>query len=232
MNIFCKLTKLIIAGLIVFIASNFLIINPVFAKDIRAGFGAGTEIATPNGSIAVENLNPGDRVIGYNFETHRRRENTVIEIKQKPVLGYYLINDRTKLASPDLIYIRTLVAPELVRLNKVASGNRLFGNKRSIVVDSIEQKIEPVNIYQIMLDSRTGNMYADNILVHVGYDLPLYFQYQHIDCKPGTPYFKQCGRVNIKTLPGTFIALSIIAISLTIISKAVNKLSSYISKRS
>jgi|GEM_PF-2100464 len=225
MNIFQKLIKLMGIGLVVFIIFNCLLIPPASANDIPAGFGAGTKIATPTVNVAVENLQVGDRVIGYNFETHHQRENTVKEIKQHSSLSYYSIDNRTKIASPNLIYVRTLIAPELVRLNQIKPGNRLLSLKSdSTVVNSIEQLVGSTNVYQIVLDNRVGNIYADDILIHVGFELPAYFRNQHIDCQPGTPYFKQCAKINAKTLPGFLAALGIIAIGLSVVSKIIEAL--------
>ena len=222
---FYKLIKSIIIGLVVFIAANFTVINPVSANNIPAGFGAGTMIATPSGDVVVEKLQIGDRIIGYNFEIHRDQENTVKEIKQHFSLSYYLINGKTKIASPNLIYVITLIHPKLVRLNKVELGNKLFSKKHySTVANSIEKSVEPTNIYQIILDNRVGNVYADDILIHVGFELPPYFKNQHVDCQPGTPYFKQCANINAKTLPGFLAAFGMIAIGLTVISKTIDKL--------
>jgi len=232
MNIFYRLGKPIIISLVIFIAINLLIVDSAFANNIPAGFGAGTKIATPTGEVAVENLRKGDRVIGYNFETNRERENVVKEIIQHSSLSYYSIDRKAKIASPNLIYVRTIIAPELVRLNRVKPGNKLFGRKiSSIVVDSIEQLVEPTNVYQIVLDNRVGNVYANDILLHVGSELPPYFKNQHIDCKPGTPYFKQCANINTKTLPGFLAAFGTIAMSLISIDKAVDKLRKYKSEQ-
>ena len=232
MNVFYKISKIIIISLVIFIAANLLIINPALANNIPAGFGAGTKIATPEGNVAVEKLKKGDRLIGYNFETHRERENTVKEIKTKQALSYYLIDGKTKLASPNLIYVKTIIAPELVRLNQIKRGHKLFGRKyNSVVVSSIKQVVQTTTMYQVVLGNRVGNVYADDILIHVGYDLPAYFKNHHVDCKPGTPYFKQCANINAKTLPGSLAALGIIAIGMTVISKAIDKLFSFKSDR-
>ena len=67
MNILCKLTKITTTGLVIFIASSFLAINPVFAKNIPAGFAAGTMIATPTGEVAVEDLIKSDRFFSLNI---------------------------------------------------------------------------------------------------------------------------------------------------------------------
>ena len=222
---FKKLIKSISLYLFIAIAFNCLLINSAFANHIPAGFGAGTKITTPTVNVAVEDLKIGDRVIGYNFETHHQQENTVKEIKQHSSLSYYSIDNRTKVASPNLIYVRTLIAPELVRLNQIKPGNKLFSLKSdSTVVNSIEQLVGSTNVYQIALDNRIGNVYADDILIHVGFELPAYFRNQHVDCQPGTPYFKQCANINAKTLPGFLAAFGIIAIGLTVVSKIIEAL--------
>ena len=196
----------------------------VLANHIPAGFGVGSTIATPTGEVAIENLVKGDRVLGYNFETHRQEENLVKKIEQQTSLSYYLINGKTKIASTDLIYQKTLVSPELVRLNQIKSLDRLFGKKSgSVVAKAIEQIVEPTDVYQIILDNRIGNIYADDILIHAGFELPPYFRNHHVDCKPGTPYFKQCANVNAKSLPGFLAAIGIIALSLTLLDKVVTK---------
>ena len=227
MNVFERLIQVTIVSLVFLVAFNCLIINPALATNIIAGFGTGTMIATPKVDVAVENLQPGDRVIGYNFETHWREENIVKEIKQKSSLSYFLINKKTEVTGTNLIYVRTLIAPELVRLHKIKIGNKLFNREGSTVINSIEQIIKPINIYQIVLTNREGNLYADNILIHSGFELQPYFKNQHIDCKPGTPYSKQCANINSKTLPRFIAALGILAVSLTIIGKIIEKLSSY-----
>ena len=92
MHIIQRLIRSIFVSLVVFIVANCLIINTALAINIPAGFGAGTMITTPNGNIAMEDLKPGDCVIGYNFETHRSQENVVNEIKQKSSERGYLSN--------------------------------------------------------------------------------------------------------------------------------------------
>ena len=227
MNVLKRLILVTIVSFIFLVAFNCLIINPALAINISAGFGTGTMIATPKVDVAIENLQPGDRVIGYNFETHRREENIVKGIKQKSSLSYFLINKKTKVTGTNLIYIKTLIAPELVRLHKIKIGNKLFSRQGSTVINSIEQIIKPINVYQIVLTNREGNVYADNILIHSGFELQPYFRNQHVDCKPGTPYYKQCANINSKTLPRFIAALGILAVSLTTVEKIIEKLFSY-----
>ncbi|MEL7418628.1 MAG: Hint domain-containing protein [Cyanobacteria bacterium J06555_3] len=121
-----RLIKSIAASLYISIVFSVLVVAPVFANNIAAGFGAGTMISTPDGDVAVENLAKGDRVIGYNFETHHQQENIVKEINQYSSLSYYSINSKTKIASPNLICVKTIITTKLVRLNKIEPGNILF----------------------------------------------------------------------------------------------------------
>ncbi len=59
-----RLIKSVVIGLIVFLFSSLLIIDPVNAKSITGSFGAGTMIATPDRNVVIEDLQPGDRHCG------------------------------------------------------------------------------------------------------------------------------------------------------------------------
>ena len=208
-------------AIIALVFSLLLITTPVAANPIITGFGAGTQIATPKGNIAVEELNSGDRVMGYNFEFHRYEENIIRETRQKVSLSIYSINHKTKLTS-SLIYIKTAIKPELVRLHKLKLGDRLFA-KNLRTVESIEQIVSPTNIYQIKLANPQGNLYADDFLVQIGTEVPPFFRRGLIDCSPGTPYFRQCSDFNADTLPEYMIALSILAIGLLAVGYVLPK---------
>ena len=207
MEIFDRLPKLLLISLLtVFLFLTFSITDRANAINITGGFAAGTKIATTNGDVTVENLQVGERVISYNFEIHHRAENTVKKIETKSSLSYYLINNQTKLTGTNLVYIRTLVKPKLVRLQLLKPEDKVFDiQHHSTVISFVEQIVKPINIYQVILDNQQGNLYADNLLIHVGNELPLYFQRQAIDCKPGTPYFKQCP--NINSMSGVIAAI-------------------------
>lgn len=66
-----RLIKSIMIGLLVFIFQLLNFVDPANAKSITGSFGAGTMIATPDGNVVIENLQPGDRVIDYSFKTHQ-----------------------------------------------------------------------------------------------------------------------------------------------------------------
>ena len=224
MEIFNRLPKLLLLSLLTIFLFLTFPITDLYAENMTGGFAAGTKIATTNGDVAVENLKVGDRVISYNFETHHRAENTVKKIESKSSLSYYLIDDQTKLTGTNLIYAKTLVKPKLVRLQLLKSEDKVFDVKHnSTLVSSVEQIVKPIDIYQVILDNQQGNLYADNLLIHVGTELPLYFQRQAIDCKPGTPYFKQCP--NINSLSGVIAAIvTVLCVPLcgTLITRSIN----------
>ena len=213
-------------AIIALVFSLLLITTPVAANPIITGFGAGTQIATPKGNIAVEELNSGDRVMGYNFEFHRYEENIIRETRQKVSLSIYSINHKTKLTS-SLIYIKTAIRPELVRLHKLKLGDRLFAKNSSRTVESIEQIVSPTNIYQISLINPQGNLYADDFLVQIGTEVPPFFRRGLIDCSPGTPFFRQCSNINADTLPKYIIVFSILAIGLSAVEYVLPKLFIY-----
>ena len=109
MRVSYRSIKSIAVSFLICITSCFLITDPAFAKDIAAGFGAGSTITTPTGKIAVENLSKGDRVLGLNSETYRQEANIIKQIDRKSVLSYYSING-SKIAGSNLIYKRTIVS--------------------------------------------------------------------------------------------------------------------------
>ena len=235
MNIFCKLTKIIIAGLIVFIASNFLIINPVLAKDIHAGFSAGTMITTPTGEVAIENLEKGDRVIGYNFDTHDREENIVSEIKHKSSLSYYLINNKTKITGTSYLYVKTKDNPKISTVQQLKLNKKLFSkNHNSVLTRSVTQVVEPTEIYQIYLENPIGNLYADNLLVHDSDRLPKLFRKQYIECynHAGSFYessnYTRCENINSDNLLDFTKAVAIVIIGTYIIGTVLAKLIIYV----
>ncbi len=57
------LIKSVVISLFIFLFSSFLIINSVNAKSITGGFGTGTIITTPDGNMAIEDLQLGDRIM-------------------------------------------------------------------------------------------------------------------------------------------------------------------------
>ncbi len=223
------LIKSVVISLFVFLCSSFSIINSANAKNITGGFGTGTMITTPDGNMTIEDLQPGDRIIGYNFKAHQNEENIVEQIKRKSSLSYYLINNKTKITGGNLLYIKTHTNPKLVGLQQLKLNHKLFAqNHFSINVESVRQIVQPTDVYQVVLDNPEGNLFADNFLVHVGNKVPALFKRQYINCDPGTPYFKSCANVNSDTFPGFAKAVVILMLGIVSVGTLIFKLIIYI----
>lgn len=93
-----KLLSVIVVSLVTFCLNT----NPAHANN--NSFASGTLILTPNGNVPIENICLGDRIIGYNFDNHQQVINTIKTIK-KTSLGYYIINNRFKVAGTNFIYL-------------------------------------------------------------------------------------------------------------------------------
>ena len=76
--------KLIIINLVVFLIFNCSNANSAWAANYGGGFGIGTMILTSNGNVAIEELQSGDRIIGYNFNTQQIEENIIERVEPKP----------------------------------------------------------------------------------------------------------------------------------------------------
>ena len=197
MNILSRSLKLLVIGLTIFLGAIFWGIDSVYAVNATGGFAAGTMISTANGDVPVEELQSGDRVIGYNFTTHQTEENVVEAIEHKTSLSYYSIDEGTKIAGTNLIYAKTSDNLKLIRLQQLKPKNKLLAHDHSyITINFVEQIVKPIVLYRVIINNRTGNLYAGNLLTHVGDEIPGYFKDRGINCKPGTPYFKQCPNIN------------------------------------
>ena len=214
MNVFHRLIKILVISLSIFLFSILLFINPADAKNITGGFGAGTSIATPNGDIPVEELKVGDRVIGYNFKTHHTEENTVREIRQKSSLSYYSINHQTKFTGTSYVYVDTKENPKLVSLQQLRLRARLFSKNYSyLMTNSVEQIVKQTDVYALVFENQTGNLYADSILVHNGKKIPNLLSNYYLKCKYGegrTANYTRCAYINADTFSGFLSALAIV----------------------
>ena len=232
MNVFHRLIKLLVISLSIWLFSILLLINPADAKNLTGGFGAGTTIATSKGDIPVEELKEGDRIIGYNFETHHTEENTVQEIKQKSSLSYYSINHQTKLTGTSYVYVDTKDNPKLVSLRQLRLRARLFSKNHSyLMINSVEQIVKQTDIYTLAFENQTGNLYANSILVHNGEKIPNLLSNYYLRCKYGearTANYTRCAYINAETFPGFLSALAIVIFGIVIIGSIIAKSLIYI----
>lgn len=73
-------------------------INADLAYADNNNFASGALISTPQENVAIEKLNPGDRIISYDFEKHQNKISKISSIGTKSSFSYYLINDEVKIA--------------------------------------------------------------------------------------------------------------------------------------
>lgn len=215
--------KLLAIGLTILLVSLLLKGDPVLTANVTGGLAAGTMISTSDGDVPVEELQTGDRIIGYNFATHQTEENIVEAIEQKTSLSYYLINEKTRIAGTTLLYAKATDNPKLIRLQQLKPTNKLLAHKNYYkTIDSIEQIVKPIALYGITVNNSKGNLYANNLLIHVGKEIPDYFKDRQINCKPGTPYFKQCPNINsISALLAGIITILTIPLVGTLVVRSI-----------
>lgn len=100
------------------------------------------------------------------------------------------------------------------------------------IIESVEQIIETTDVYQVVLENPVGNLYANNLLVHVGAKIPALFKRESINCDPGTPYFRtypyQCSYFTSDSFPGFLKALTIIILGIVILGNLIVKFLIYI----
>lgn len=231
MNVFSRLIKLlVISTAIIYI---FLISQPAYAKNITAGFGAETLISTPKGDVPVENLRIGDRVIGYNFATHHVEENIVTKINHRSSVSYFLINHQTKITGTSSVYVKTEENPILRTVQQLKLQDRLFSHDHSSkLTKSVTQIVQPTEIYQIYLNNQIGNLFADNILIHDGDQVPNLFRQQYLKCEShevaAYNRYGTCANINSDNFLGFFQALAILLIGIVGLGTLIAKLLVYI----
>jgi hypothetical protein len=168
MKNFVWLLKLLTITLSFLFLFSFLLVEPVYSRGGGGGcFGGETSILTPEGSKAIEQLHPGDRIISYNFSTHHQEEGTIgnIEIIFSP--DYYLINHQTKVTGTHPFYLQTTKGIRLTEVQNLNQGDRLINSENSsIVISSIEHIPQPISVYNLISINPNHNFYADGFLVH------------------------------------------------------------------
>jgi hypothetical protein len=168
MKNFVWLLKLLTITLSFLFLFSFLLVEPVYSRGGGGGcFGGETSILIPEGSKAIEQLHPGDRIISYNFSTHHQEEGTIgnIEIIFSP--DYYLINHQTKVTGTHPFYLQTTKGIRLTEVQNLNQGDRLIASENILItISSIEHIPQPISVYNLISINPNHNFYADGFLVH------------------------------------------------------------------
>ncbi|MGK7899295.1 MAG: hypothetical protein AB4372_38175 [Xenococcus sp. (in: cyanobacteria)] len=140
MDILSKLIRLLLISIVIFLLAYCF--RTKFAHAEGNSFASRTLILTPDGKIPIEELYSDDlaneilrdRVMGYNFVTHQTEVYTVNEIKPISSLSYYVINNQTKIAGTNFVYISTPDNLQIIKAYQLRTGDKLIGQSGSNIV--------------------------------------------------------------------------------------------------
>lgn len=228
-----KTVNCLLINIIALFLVSCLNIHSAYAEN--NSFAPGTLILTPNGNVPIEELHSGDRVIGYDFETHQEEIRHVKDIRENSSLSYYLINDKTKITGTHYVYVKTLNNPIIKRVQQLKVVARLFGqNHQDYTIDKIKQIVKIFRVYQLILQEQNSNFFTDQFLVYSGDKIPYNFKenYTYISCEPGTVVHKilsprSCLKINAQTISGIIVGLSLLIVG----SLSIFKVFDWITKK-
>lgn len=131
-------------------------------------FLAGTKITLTNNRYkAIQDLKPGDKVLSFNLDTKQIVEETVGEliIHKKNSDGYLLINNKLKVTPNHPMY--NLGEKKWVRADALKIGDQLLNNQaEKVVIMSILKKEGTNTVYNLHINGKNHNYFADGFLVH------------------------------------------------------------------
>ena len=189
MYVFRNQIKFLLINIIIFVVVCCININPAYAEN--NSFAPETLILTPNGNIPIEDLHSGDRVIGYNFETHQEEIHHVKDIQPSSSLSYYLINNQTKISGNNYVYVKVHDNPIVKKVYRLKDKDKLIGqNSRDYSVKQISQIVKPSEFYRMSLEKKEENFFLNNFLIYNGNTVPNKYneKYKHLNCDIGSPY--------------------------------------------
>lgn len=130
-------------------------------------FLKGTKILMSDGSFKqIEEIAVGDLVFSFNLETKNKREARVTElVRHKEAKdGYLIINGALKVTPEHLIFLNDGWMPA----DSAKMGDKLISESgEEITIDYLERVNNPIKgVYNLHLDSKEHNFFAEGILVH------------------------------------------------------------------
>lgn len=226
MCILLNIVKKLLISIISAITFFWLNINYAYASNNI--IVQGSSILTSNGKIAVEKLDYDDRVISYDFQTHKEKINKIKDIKPNKSLSYYLINNQIKIIGTEYVYVKTPNNTIIKRAYQLKNQDKLLGQKhQDYTVSQIKQVIEPYESYQITLQGQEKNFYLDEFLVYLGAKIPNNFNknYIHHNCGIGSPYpdyrSAECLKIH-SAFPQIIFAIAILTLGWFFSIKLIN----------
>ncbi len=136
-----------------------------------ACFLENTGIVLNDGEIRmIQDIEVGDEVQSYNLEQEQSEDGRVKEIMRRNSVNYFLINKNLKVTGEHPFAVFRNKKVEWVEVKKLKVGDKLFsGNKKWIKVESIEEKKESVDVFNMHVVGNNNYFVKINgrpILVH------------------------------------------------------------------
>lgn len=135
-------------------------------------FLSGTKVLMANGSLKdIERVKEGDRVMSMNIENSDLIPNSVKATKIVDMYdnGYILLNNKIKVTPNHRIFIGN---GDWKRADELSVGNVLIDNNgERIEIDSILKIKTKPRVYNLSLNGKEHNFFANGVLVHNGLEL-------------------------------------------------------------
>ena len=164
-NLLNKLTKLTNFGALYLFGCLF------FSRAVLGeGFVAGTLVATPNSYVAIEQLQKGDYILSYNFESATFIEDQIIEIKKNTTkkIIQITLGDVVLEVDPDHKFYCPLLKNRWVKAKDLQERHFILKNISEVVrIDNIVKIDKETDVYCLSVKNNHNFLVTEqNILVH------------------------------------------------------------------
>lgn len=130
-------------------------------------FSGDTNILTPEGYRPIEQLHQGDRIIGFNLETHQPEEEEIGDVQVVNAPSYFLINNSIKVTGTHPFYVKQGEALTLLQVQNLSAGDQLWrADNTPTTITSVIHVNRPIKVYNLLSITPDHNFYAEGILVH------------------------------------------------------------------
>lgn len=130
-------------------------------------FLAGTKILMgDNTSCPIENVKSGDKIISYDLERSEFRLSIVnkLIVHQNEPSGFYLINNHLKVTGSHRIWVKN---KGWISVSNLKIGDEVFTSDGKYITVRTKEKVNGTfTVYNLSIQDRTHNFFAEGILVH------------------------------------------------------------------